>query len=187
METKRRFLKGCTAGLDLSRQIAPISPPRLLPSAHRSFPGERSRTSFANEPAWSCWCTRHHSFPLGRQLLGWVCTLMRSAIGGNDGPRGISPCTLSRDGGVNPVFPPLERALVKAAACALGAATTHPLRRQSRADVTGRAQHALGKPISRSTVWRMLATEAIKPWRYKYGIVPREPHLAEKAGPMLDW
>jgi hypothetical protein len=123
---------------------------------------------------------------MGRQLLGWVCTLIRCAIGGNDGPRGISPCTMSRDGSVNPVFPPLDRALVKAAACELVAETKQPLSRQSLADVTGRAQHALGKPISRSTVWRMLATDAIKPWRYKYWIFPRDPHFAEKAGPILD-
>src|SRR6516162_5473065 len=44
----------------------------------------------------------------------------------------------------------------------------------------------LGKPISRSTVWRILDTDAIKPWRYKYWIFPRDPHFAEKAGLLLD-
>jgi hypothetical protein len=34
--------------------------------------------------------------------------------------------------------------------------------------------------------WRMLDTDAIKPWRYKYWIVRRDPHFVEKAGPMLD-
>jgi hypothetical protein len=60
------------------------------------------------------------------------------------------------------------------------------LSRLSLADVTTRAHHALGIPISRSTVWRILATDAIKPWRYKYWIFPRDPHFAEKAGPILD-
>ena len=32
----------------------------------------------------------------------------------------------------------------------------------------------------------MLATDAIKPWRYQYWIFPRDPHFAEKAGPILD-
>lgn len=32
----------------------------------------------------------------------------------------------------------------------------------------------------------MLATDAIKPWRYKYWIFPRDPHFADKAGPILD-
>src|SRR5882672_5044903 len=56
----------------------------------------------------------------------------------------------------------------------------------SLADVAARARTALGKPISRSTVWRILETDAIKPWRYKYWIFPRDPHFAEKAGPILD-
>ena len=44
----------------------------------------------------------------------------------------------------------------------------------------------LGTPISRSTVWRILDTDAIKPWRYQYGIFPRDPHFADKAGPILE-
>jgi hypothetical protein len=50
----------------------------------------------------------------------------------------------------------LDHALVKALACELVAETTQPLSRQSLADVTARARNALGKPISRSTVWRIL-------------------------------
>jgi hypothetical protein len=93
---------------------------------------------------------------------------------------------MSRDGGATPVFPPLDHALVKAVACELVAETKQPLSRQSLTDVTARAQKALGQPISRSTVWRMLATDAIKPWRYKYWIFPRDPRFAEKARPILD-
>ncbi len=54
------------------------------------------------------------------------------------------------------------------------------------ADVTARVQVALHKPISRSTVWRILSTDAIKPWQYRYWIFPRDPRFAEKAGPILD-
>jgi hypothetical protein len=79
---------------------------------------------------------------------------------------------MSRDGDATPVFPSLDHALVKAVACELMAETELPLNRQSLADVTARARKALGKPISRSTVWRMLATDAINPWRYKYWIFP---------------
>jgi hypothetical protein len=35
-------------------------------------------------------------------------------------------------------------------------------------------------------VWRRLATDAMKPWQDKYWIVPRDPHCAAKAGPLLD-
>jgi hypothetical protein len=80
----------------------------------------------------------------------------------------------------------LDHALVQAVACELVAETKQPLSRQSLADVAARACTALGKPISRSTVWRILETDAIKPWRYKYWIFPRDPHFADKAGPILD-
>ncbi len=186
MDTKIICLKGCTSCLDLYRRTAPISAPLLWPNANSSALGARSSISCANEPAWCSCFTRTPSFPMWRRPHGWVCTLTQSAIGGSDGPRVTSPCKMSRDGGVNPGFPPLDHALVKAVACELVAETQQPLSRQSRADVTGRAQPALGKPISRSTVWRILATDALKPWRYKHWIFPRDPHFAEKAGPLLD-
>ncbi|MGC1955078.1 MAG: IS630 family transposase [Gammaproteobacteria bacterium] len=66
------------------------------------------------------------------------------------------------------------------------AETQQPLSRQSLADLTARAQPVLSQPISRSTVWRILHTDAIKPWRYQYWIFPRDPRFAEKAGPILD-
>jgi hypothetical protein len=83
-------------------------------------------------------------------------------------------------------FSPLDQALVKAIACELVAQTKQPLSRQSLADVTRRARGALGKPISRTTVWRILDCDAIKPWQYKYWIFPRDPRFVEKAGPILD-
>lgn len=70
--------------------------------------------------------------------------------------------------------------------CERVAETKQPLSRQSLADITAQVRNALRKPISRSTVWRILDTDAIKPWRYKYWIFPRDPRFAEKAGPILD-
>jgi len=84
------------------------------------------------------------------------------------------------------VFSPLDHALIKAIACELIAETQQPLSRQSLADVTARGRSVLGKPISRSTVWRVLDRDALKPWRYKYWIFPRDPQFAQKAGPILD-
>jgi hypothetical protein len=83
-------------------------------------------------------------------------------------------------------FPPLEQALVKAVACEAVQQTGLPLSRLSTADIAAQARAALGKAISPSTVWRILAADAIKPWRYKYWIFPRDPHFAEKAGRVLD-
>jgi hypothetical protein len=83
-------------------------------------------------------------------------------------------------------FPPLDQALVKAVACEAVHHTGLPLRRLSTADIAVQASRALGKPISPSTVWRLLDAAAIKPWRYKYWIVPRDPQFADKAGRVLD-
>jgi hypothetical protein len=93
---------------------------------------------------------------------------------------------MSRAGAARPSFPPRDEAVVKAIACEVVAETRLPLSRQSLADLTTRAHYALGKPISRSTVWRVLDGDAIKPWRYEHWLFPRDPKFAEKAGPILD-
>ena len=85
-----------------------------------------------------------------------------------------------------PLFPPRDHALLKALACERVAETGEPISRQSLADLTSRAQRTLNRPISRSTVWRILDEDAIKPWQYKYWIFPRDPKFLEKAGPILD-
>ena len=44
----------------------------------------------------------------------------------------------------------------------------------------------MAKPISRSTVWRFLHEDAIKPWQYEHWIFPRDPQFRRKAGPIVD-
>jgi hypothetical protein len=72
-------------------------------------------------------------------------------------------------------------------ACELPAQRDQPLSRYSLADLRQVViqQPAVG-PISRSTVWRILDRDALKPWRYRMWIFPREPAFAEKAGRVLD-
>ena len=96
------------------------------------------------------------------------------------------PWRTSRGGVASPAFPPLDEAVVKAIACEVVSRTQLPLSRQSLADLTARARTALGKPISRSTVWRILDSDALKPWQYDYWIFPRDPQFAQKAEPILD-
>lgn len=71
-------------------------------------------------------------------------------------------------------------------ACEVVARTDTPLSRQSTADVTQRVSAALNRPISRSTVWRILDRAAIKPWQFRYWIFPRDPDFAAKAQRILD-
>jgi len=42
------------------------------------------------------------------------------------------------------------------------------------------------KHISATTIWRILDQEAIKPWRFRSWIFPRDPDFLKKAGPILD-
>jgi DDE superfamily endonuclease len=88
--------------------------------------------------------------------------------------------------GASPLFPPRDQALVKAIACEAVSALGLPLSRLSLADLASQAQSALGQPISSSSVWRILQSDAIKPWRYEHWIFPRDPQFAEKAGRVLD-
>ena len=62
-----------------------------------------------------------------------------------------------------------------------------PLSRFSCADIAREAvQRGIVASISGRTVWRWLDADAIKPWRYRSWIFPRDPRFAEKAGRVLD-
>src|SRR5713101_3717918 len=180
------FARGCLPCMVPYRATG-LSSRRHSWSRLQRWPGKGLfRTSCGNGPPWSCSCRNNHWCPTARRHSGCNSLRVRCAVGDTGGPRGTCPGTTSRDGAARRIFPPLDHALVKAVACELVAETQQPLSRQSLAAVTARVRQALGKPISRSTVWRILATDALKPWRYQYWIFPRDPHFAEKAGPILD-
>lgn len=42
------------------------------------------------------------------------------------------------------------------------------------------------RPISASSVWRILRRDVIQPWRYRYWIFPRDAHFGPKAATILD-
>ena len=180
------FTRGCLPCVVPYRATG-LSSRRHSWSRLQSLPGKGLfRTSCGNEPPWSCSCLNNRWCPTARRHSGCSSIRVRCAVGDTVGPRGTFLWQTSRDGAARRIFPPLDHALVKAVACELVAETKQPLSRQSLADVTARVRKVLGTPISRSTVWRILDTDAIKPWRYKYWIFPRDAHFAEKAGPMLD-
>lgn len=86
-----------------------------------------------------------------------------------------------------PVFGPELRALVKAIACELPAERDVPLSRYATADlVTQTIAEEATASISTSTVGRWLARDALRPWRHRSWIFPRDPHFAEKGGVVLD-
>jgi hypothetical protein len=83
-------------------------------------------------------------------------------------------------------FPPLDRAVIVSIACDVVARTGNPLSRQSTTDLAKRAREELNKPISRTTVWEILAADAIKPWQYEHWLFPRASDFFTKAAVVLD-
>src|SRR5580698_6804456 len=81
----------------------------------------------------------------------------------------------------------LERAAVVALACQLPAATGVPLARWSGPELAAEITNTgLARPISPSSVRRILAEHPIKPWQYQSWIYPRDPDFAAKATVILD-
>lgn len=179
-------LGGCATCLGPHRRSAPASPRAFYGKPAARSDARPLRISPSSGTSLSCCSTRSRTCPIKRPGNAWAFRGVRSGVGANGGPLGTFPWWTSQDGGVSPFFPPLDHALVKAVACERVAETKQPLSRQSLADIAARSRQALDKPLRRSTVWRILATDTLKPWRSKYWILPRDPHCAEKAGPILD-
>jgi len=76
---------------------------------------------------------------------------------------------------------------VKALACQLPKEQGLPLSRFSRQDLRRLViERGIVESISGTTIWRWLDEDAIRPWRYRSWIFPRDPRFAEKAGVVLD-
>ena len=76
---------------------------------------------------------------------------------------------------------------VKAIACELPAVRAVPLGRWSLAELRDEViTTGLIDQISVSTLWRWLHEDALKPWRHRSWIFPRDPDFAAKAAVVLD-
>jgi hypothetical protein len=76
---------------------------------------------------------------------------------------------------------------IKALACEPPEARDVPLSRWSSLELAAQAvTEGLVEAISSSTVRRWLHADAIKPWRYRSWIFPRDPDFATKAARVLD-
>lgn len=85
------------------------------------------------------------------------------------------------------VFSARVVAQAKAIACELPARTGAPLSRWSSAEIAARlVSEGMVSSISATTVARWLAADALKPWRFRSWIFPRDPDFAAKAGVVLD-
>jgi len=76
---------------------------------------------------------------------------------------------------------------VKALACELPTRCGVPLARWSLAELQREVvTQGLVAQISGATLWRWLSQDALRPWRYRSWIFPRDPDFAVKAGRLLD-
>lgn len=76
---------------------------------------------------------------------------------------------------------------VKALACELPYMTGVPLSRFSISELRREViDRGIVANISDATLWRWLAQDAIRPWRVRSWVFPRDPGFAEKAGRVLD-
>ena len=86
-----------------------------------------------------------------------------------------------------PRFTPVQVAEVKAMACQLPAETGLPLSRWSCPDLAAEVvDRGITPAISPSTIRRILAADALKPWQYQSWIFIRDPNFAVKATRVLD-
>ena len=86
-----------------------------------------------------------------------------------------------------PRFTPVQIAEVKAMACQLPAETGLPLSRWSCPDLAGEVvDRGIIAAISASTIRRILAADALKPWQYQSWIFIRDPNFAVRATRVLD-
>lgn len=85
------------------------------------------------------------------------------------------------------VYTAQARAQVIALTCETLQAHELPLSRFSTADLLPIVQQAAGlESLSRTTLARILAEDALKPWQYRYWLFPRDPDFVRKACLVLD-
>jgi hypothetical protein len=76
---------------------------------------------------------------------------------------------------------------ITALACELPSRRGLPLARWSVAELRQEAvASGIVAQISGTTLWRWLGQDALRPWRYRSWIFPRDPQFARKAGRVID-
>ena len=84
-------------------------------------------------------------------------------------------------------FPPSVMVEIKALACELPSRRGLPLAHWSLSELRREAiDHGLVAHISGTTLWRWLSQDALRPWRHRCWIFPRDPAFAIKAGRIID-
>jgi len=95
-------------------------------------------------------------------------------------------CKINQGEDAQVLFPPEVIIEIKALACEMPRNMGLPLSRLFIPDLQREAiQQGIVASISGTTIWRWLSRDAIKPWRYRSWIFPRDPHFLYKASRVL--
>src|SRR5579863_7232303 len=123
-----------------------------------------------------------------RSRCGWTPAARSCRSGASASSSKACPAWRSAPGAVDPrSFPPEVVVAVKALACELPSRLGVPLSRLHIPDIaTEVAARGIVADISGTTIWRWLSEDAIRPWRHRSWIFPRDPNFATKAGRVLD-
>src|SRR5438128_8846959 len=118
----------------------------------------------------------------------WIPPARSSASGASDSaPNASRGWRSSPAAGAPPAFPPSVVVEVKALACELPARRGVPLARWSLAELRREViAQGLVAQISGATLWRWLSQDALRPWRHRSWIFPRDPAFAVKAERILE-
>ncbi len=93
----------------------------------------------------------------------------------------------SREAGDQPAFPPNVVVEVKRIPCERPMEVGVSLARWSLSDLHREVlARGLAATVSGTTLWRWLDADAIRPWRHRSWLFPRDPRFAECADPILD-
>src|SRR2546427_1604227 len=144
----------------------------------------RIETSFARR--LSCWqptVSATTSSPLAS-----VCSAKSSVNGGSGSSTNAwRGWTKSREAGAQPAFPPSVVVEVKRLACESPRTIGVPLARWSLRELQREVvMRGVVATISGTTLLRWPDGDAIRPWRSRSWLFPRDPAVAVKARPILD-
>jgi DDE superfamily endonuclease len=152
----------------------------------RGRPNIRLRTAMSSARRLSSW--RPTACVTTSSPLASASNARSSANGGNGSSTNASPAwTKSHEAGAQPAFPPSVVVEVKRLACESPRTAGVPLARWSLRELQREVvTRGVVGTISGTTVWRWLAADAIRPWRHRSWLFPRDPDFVAKAGPILD-
>jgi hypothetical protein len=123
-----------------------------------------------------------------RSPHGWTPAARSSPSGANASTSSAWPAWRNAPGEDDPPsFPPEVAIQVKAIACELPSRLGLPLSRLFVPDIRAELlARGLVAEISGTTIWRWLASDALRPWTYRSWIFPRDPDFEPKAARVLD-